>query len=687
MPVVDARAGGAFVEIGAKDKLKPALQAASDRLNSWAKSTAKIGTWLSAAGAAITAPMLAALESWAQGGKALGLVGERTGMTVEMLSQLAPSLDDCGTSMETLEKSVGKMQLNLSEAASGGKEARAAFAALGLSVADLEGMDTDERFLAVADAISQIPDQATKAAAAVAVFGKSGREMLPLLNLGAEGIGAQRARNQWLVGSATGESVAKASALADAWDHLKDVLAKLPKQAVASMAEDMTKLIEVGIGAAVGVRNWIKDHQELFRTLYRVGSALGIAGAAILSFAGALKVASMVSKTLHLATIGKGLAGALVSPVGLATVALVAGVAAWALWTDSGQRATAAVIDAFRPVGQTVQDTIGGIQDALAAGDLALAAKIGFGGVQIAILQIAQSLEEVFPSLFGSAGDDFKNLVADTLQGNWSAVLADMESMWAKFSEAVVGMWISAAKSIGDWWQTTTTNIANWLLEASAAGGAKGWVASQILGVNLAEVQKEAQAASGTYGAIGATGLGVNLSKEEIAAGANVAVLEDAKRMAAEELAGMRKPFDDYLKAVADQQTAKTKTDVEAAKARAQAARDKAGTLGFGDLLDKLAKAQEALRAEAAAKRAAIPGAGPELTPPTDEEMGRRAAQAVGAGTGTFSAAALSQMFGGGGIGGQRIQEQQLAEQKAIRKASEDQVLLLKTVKPGGIFS
>lgn len=59
---------------------------------------------------------------------------------------------------------------------------------LGLSTEQLAGRNSSERFAAIADAISALPTAAERATAAVAIFGKSGAELLPLFEGGGASI-------------------------------------------------------------------------------------------------------------------------------------------------------------------------------------------------------------------------------------------------------------------------------------------------------------------------------------------------------------------------------------------------------------------------------------------------------------------------------------------------------------------
>jgi hypothetical protein len=121
-------------------------------------------------------------------------LSRRLGMTYAELSGLKLAGDLAGVGIETIGAAMTKADLAMQKAAGGSKAANAAFATLGLSIDDLQGMSGADRFAAIAEAISALPTPAERAAAAVALFGGSGAQLLPLFEGGAGAI--QQARHE-----------------------------------------------------------------------------------------------------------------------------------------------------------------------------------------------------------------------------------------------------------------------------------------------------------------------------------------------------------------------------------------------------------------------------------------------------------------------------------------------------------
>lgn len=176
------------------------LAAFQDSLDQVKRSTEQMATGLQAKFAGITTA-IAGLGTALAGAKFTGLVrdaidaadqlnklSQKVGVTVEALSELqyAGKLADVGT--EALGTGLRKLAVNLQEGAAGSKEAQQVFQAVGIAVQDLGKLSPDQALGRIADAFANAADGAGKTAIAVKLFGKSGADLIPLLNQGAAGL-------------------------------------------------------------------------------------------------------------------------------------------------------------------------------------------------------------------------------------------------------------------------------------------------------------------------------------------------------------------------------------------------------------------------------------------------------------------------------------------------------------------
>lgn len=120
-------------------------------------------------------------------GEALDLGGElndlasRTGETAGNILVLQRAFDNAGSSAEKVGPSINKMQKFLDDAAQGAAKNTEVLGRLGVSMVELQGKTPTEQMRLLAERISAIKEPTERGALAMAVFGKSGGELLPLL--------------------------------------------------------------------------------------------------------------------------------------------------------------------------------------------------------------------------------------------------------------------------------------------------------------------------------------------------------------------------------------------------------------------------------------------------------------------------------------------------------------------------
>lgn len=121
----------------------------------------------------------------------LGKTAQKVGLPVEELSKLKLAADLSDVSMETLSTSLGKLSKAMVEVArGGGDQAGLALRQLGVSVKSADGSlrSVGDVLADVAGKFEGAKDGASKTAAAMAIFGKGGKELIPLLNEGKDSL-------------------------------------------------------------------------------------------------------------------------------------------------------------------------------------------------------------------------------------------------------------------------------------------------------------------------------------------------------------------------------------------------------------------------------------------------------------------------------------------------------------------
>jgi molecular chaperone GrpE (heat shock protein) len=145
---------------------------------------------ITAAAAASATALAVAVNKSIQHADNLGKMAQAIGLTVEQLSTLAYAAKLSGLGIEELRVAFQKFDKSIFEASRGSKEQADTFKMLGISIKDAGGSvkNNYDLFLESATALSHMKDGAEKTALAMALFGKSGAGLLPLLNGGKEGI-------------------------------------------------------------------------------------------------------------------------------------------------------------------------------------------------------------------------------------------------------------------------------------------------------------------------------------------------------------------------------------------------------------------------------------------------------------------------------------------------------------------
>jgi len=169
--------------------------------------------------AAAGAAAAAAIVRFAQVGDQLQKTSIRTGIAVESLSRLDYVAGQSGASFQALATGLRVMAKFNDDLRRGSLLAVDAMEQLGLQSSDLAGLNPEQMFAKLADAISGIEDPLERAAAAQKVFGRGGTELLPMLDMGAAGIAelAQQADDLGAVMST--DAANNAAALTDAIDN------------------------------------------------------------------------------------------------------------------------------------------------------------------------------------------------------------------------------------------------------------------------------------------------------------------------------------------------------------------------------------------------------------------------------------------------------------------------------------
>ncbi len=465
------RAGRAFVELFADDsKLVRGLRRAERKVKAFGDSIRNLGLKTVALGAAILAPLAASARLFAGYGDSVAKMARRTGLSVEALSELQFAAGQSGVAVSDLENGVRRMQRTAFDAQRGLKSATDALAALGLSADALAGLSTEAQFKLLAERISRIEDPTRKAAIAMQLFGRSGTQLLPLFASGAHGIEVLQAEARRLGLTLSGEDAQAAEAFSDTLDRLWKVVRMGVFNIGSALAPTLEALAERFTRVAMAVSAWIKQNQgfivsalKLGAVIVGVGIALTVLGTIISGIGSVLGVlASVIGAVLAVLKVLAAAIAFLASPVGIVIAAVIALGAYLLHVTGIGAKALDWLGAKFQALKERVLRVFKGIADALAAGDIGLAARILWLTLKAEWTRGVNFLEKAWLN--------FRDFFIKIGYDAWHGVLAAVQRVW----HALELGWIETTAFFSKLWQGFTGFFSkSW--ERIKAGALKAW--------------------------------------------------------------------------------------------------------------------------------------------------------------------------------------------------------------------
>ena len=280
----DVKAGGAYVEIGAKyDSFKRAAANIQRSLKSIGKGLKSMGKNLTLVGSAIVGPMALAARSFANFGDSITKTAQRLGIGTQELSEYHHVAELSGVSTRTLDMAWQRMTRRISEAAKGLGEAKGALKELNLSAEYLNTLSPDKQFEAITDAMQKIPNQADRVRLAMRLFDSEGVSLVQIMNQGRGAIDAMRAQAREL-GITLGKDASKGSVeLKDNMNLMSSSLQGLKNTIASAIAPAANEFLLRMTGITVAIKNLISANPQLILSLAKIGATLAAVGATMVA--------------------------------------------------------------------------------------------------------------------------------------------------------------------------------------------------------------------------------------------------------------------------------------------------------------------------------------------------------------------------------------------------------------------
>lgn len=169
-----------------------------------------------------------------------------TGMSTEQLQKYAYAADFVDTSLDTITGSLTKLTSSMNKARDGEGDAAAVFAELGIAVTDANGQlrSANDVFNEALDALGGITNATERDAKAMTLFGKSAKELNPLIAAGSTQLSKLGKEAEKTGAVLSGSSLKALGAQQDAMDRMEKKVEALKNRFAVKLAPAMTKVFD-----------------------------------------------------------------------------------------------------------------------------------------------------------------------------------------------------------------------------------------------------------------------------------------------------------------------------------------------------------------------------------------------------------------------------------------------------------
>ena len=219
---------------------------------------------------------------------------QKLGVSTDELQKLRFAAQQTGVDAGALDIGIKKLSIGLTQIDDASSEAGKQLRALGVTSKDTVGTALEK----VAGQFEKAADGSKKTAVAVQAFGKSGNQLIPLLNSGAEGLRAFNQEMEDLGLIVDGRTLGLFDQFGDQMDKLQRVLGSVGIQIASGLLPALTAIADAfvqaakggegfrGVGASLGegIINLSVFFIKLWTTVRQFAAGLGAAAAALVAF-------------------------------------------------------------------------------------------------------------------------------------------------------------------------------------------------------------------------------------------------------------------------------------------------------------------------------------------------------------------------------------------------------------------
>lgn len=463
--------------LSATDKMSrvidEAVKKSTDKLNAFERTTAKVGSGfmkvggaMTGAGLALGTAIFAASKNVSDYAQSISNASQKTGIGVTDLQKLAYAAERNNVNFDSFTGAMNKFNKTIFDVKSGSKSATTAFKDLGIKMGSPKDM-----LLQVSSIFARVPDGVEKSALAMELFGKSGTDLIPLLNQGAAGIDKLMKEAESLGLVLSEDAIAEANKFDASLANLKNTVTGASRQIGSMLIPYVDKAAKKVQAIIDKVVNWAKENPKTVATIIKVVTGLTgfllIAGPIVTAIGGVIviigKLVSVVKTVIGVVKAVNAVFMLLAAnPVVLVIAAIVAAVALLVLgfrylwnnceefrnfWINLWDRIKMAVIPAIEDI-KIIWEK------------LSVYAKVIFSIVKDVIKSVFGWIKE-FWSKWGDQITNVFSKVFGVIKAVFVTVFDWIIGIVRIFLKAFQGDWAGAWEAVKDLFSNTWENIKN----------------------------------------------------------------------------------------------------------------------------------------------------------------------------------------------------------------------------------
>lgn len=196
-----------------------------------------------AAAVAVGKAMWKGANETAAYGDEIDKTSQKVGLSTDAYQKWDYVMKLSGTSMKESTVGLKTMTNKVDDAINGSKTATKQFEALGISVDDLKGKTREEIFGKVVESLQNVEDETKKAALANDMFGKSGQNLIPLLNQSADSTQQLMDEAEQYGMVMSNDAVKASAAFEDSLTKLQGTMGGLKNRMMAELLPGLTEIM------------------------------------------------------------------------------------------------------------------------------------------------------------------------------------------------------------------------------------------------------------------------------------------------------------------------------------------------------------------------------------------------------------------------------------------------------------